>query len=63
MSKLSPALKQLIAAPHARPGLVPAPQHITRLLAGIASEAEAHKVGLPAWLCASVRVPFPLLSP
>ena len=63
MSKLSPALQQLISAPHARPGLLPAPPHITRLFASIAREAEANNVGLPAWLCASVRLPSPSLFP
>ncbi|KAJ8603948.1 hypothetical protein MRB53_042015 [Persea americana] len=55
MSRLSEPLKALINAAHARPGPVPAPANAFALYEKIAADAAAKKVGLPAWLCASVR--------
>jgi hypothetical protein len=54
MSKLSESLKTLINAAHVRPHTTPAPKNITSIYEKIASDAKAKKVGLPAWLCASV---------
>jgi hypothetical protein len=55
MSKLSESLKTLINAAHVRPHTTPAPKNITSVYEKIASDAKAKNVGLPAWLCASVR--------
>ena len=55
MSKLSESLKTLINAAHVRPHTTPAPKNITSIYEKIASDAKAKNVGLPAWLCASVR--------
>lgn len=54
MSKLSEPLKQFINAAHARPNTIPAPRNVASVYEKIASEAGKNKVGLPAWLCASV---------
>ena len=54
MSKLSDSLKALINASHVRPHTTPAPKHISSVYERIAGEAATKKVGLPAWLCASV---------
>lgn len=54
MSKLSPALKALINAPHARAGTVPAPPQIYAVYQSIAKEAEPRNVGLKAWFSAAV---------
>jgi hypothetical protein len=62
MSKLSPALKALINAPHARPGTIPAPAQITSVYASIAKEAQPKNVGLKAWFSAAVCPPFPPIS-
>lgn len=56
MSKLSESLKTLINVAHVRPNTTPAPKNITSVYEKIASDANAKKVGLPAWLCASVRL-------
>jgi len=54
MSKLSESLKALISAAHARPGTVRAPSNIRAVYTGIADDAAAKSVGLPAWLTISV---------
>lgn len=56
MSKLSEPLKALINASHVRPHTTPAPQNITSVYEKIANDATSKKVGLPAWLCASVSL-------
>lgn len=58
MSKLSPALKALINAPHARAGTVPAPPHIYAVYQSIAKEAEPRNVELKAWFSAAVGIPY-----
>ena len=63
MSKLSESLKTLINAAHVRPHTTPAPKNITSIYEKIASDAKAKNVGLPAWLCASVRSPKTHHSP
>ena len=55
MSKLSGALKALINAPHARPGLTKAPGAVVPALKRFADDAVEKKVGLPAWVTVSVR--------
>jgi hypothetical protein len=55
MSKLSESLKTLINVAHVRPHTTPAPKNITSIYEKIATDAKAKQVGLPAWLCASVR--------
>jgi hypothetical protein len=55
MSKLSESLKTLINVAHVRPHTTPAPKNITSIYEKIATDANAKQVGLPAWLCASVR--------
>lgn len=57
MSKLSEPLKQFINAAHAKPHTLPAPKNVASVYERIASEAGGKKVGLPAWLCASVSHP------
>lgn len=54
MSKLSPALKQLINAPFARPGALPAPQGIKAFYQNLAKDAEDRGVGQPAWVSMAV---------
>jgi hypothetical protein len=54
MSKLSPALKQLINAPFARPGALPAPQGIKTFYQNLAKDAKDRGVGVPAWLSMAV---------
>lgn len=54
MSKLSEPLKALINAAHAKPNTTPAPKHIRSVYERIANNAASKKVGLPAWLTASV---------
>lgn len=57
MSKLSEPLKAFINSPHARPNTAAAPKHIASVYDKIATDAGAKKVGLPAWLSISVRLP------
>ena len=54
MSKLSPALKELINAPFARPGALPAPPGIKAFYQNLAKDAKARGVGVPAWLSMAV---------
>lgn len=54
MSKLSEPLKQFINAAHARPNTIPAPKGVSGVYERIAREAGERKVGVKAWLCASV---------
>lgn len=54
MSKLSPALKQLINAPFARPGALPAPQGIKAVYQNLARDAKERGVGQPAWVSMAV---------
>jgi hypothetical protein len=55
MSKLSEPLKAFINAAHAKPNTIPAPKHIATVYKNIATASREKNVGLPAWLCASVR--------
>jgi len=55
MSKLSPALKALIAAPFARPNTILPPPGIRDVFQRIEAEATRHKIGLIAWMTISVR--------
>ncbi|KAF7525493.1 hypothetical protein G7054_g11063 [Neopestalotiopsis clavispora] len=54
MSKLSEAVKALINAPAASPGLTKASAQVKPALARFASNAAEKKVGLPAWITVSV---------
>ena len=54
MSRLSEPLKALINATHARPNTVPAPKTIAKTFERFANDAKQQKVGLSAWLTASV---------
>ncbi|KAF2198719.1 hypothetical protein GQ43DRAFT_474295 [Delitschia confertaspora ATCC 74209] len=63
MSKLSPSLKTLINATHARPGPVPAPRHIESVYKKIEREATAHKLGRPSWLALSTAATMTMNSP
>lgn len=60
MSKLSPSLKALISASHAKPGPIPAPSNIRSVYEGIAKSAASKNVGTPAWLSVAVCVNSPL---
>lgn len=54
---LSNSLKALIASPQAQGGVVPAPSKAaaTALFEGLASSAQQHGLGAPAWLTLGVR--------
>lgn len=55
MSKLSPALKELINAPFSRPGATKAPIGISKIYERIASESHSKKLGPRPWIVLSVR--------
>ncbi|KAF2020152.1 hypothetical protein BU24DRAFT_439969 [Aaosphaeria arxii CBS 175.79] len=63
MSKLSPALKTLINAPHARPGPLPAPPNIRAIYAQIAAEASSHSLHRPSWLALTTAATMTMNSP
>ncbi|KAI4736381.1 hypothetical protein E4T50_13103 [Aureobasidium sp. EXF-12298] len=63
MSKLSPALKQLINAPFARPGALPAPQGIKSFYENLAKDAKERGVGVPAWLSMATATTMTMNSP
>lgn len=63
MSKLSPTLKSLISAAHARPGPVPAPHRIESLYDKIREEATKQKLGRPSWLGISTAATMTMNSP
>ncbi|KAF3003692.1 dolichyl-P-Man:Man(5)GlcNAc(2)-PP-dolichol alpha-1,3-mannosyltransferase [Curvularia kusanoi] len=63
MSKLSPALKQLINAAHARPGPVPAPPKIQSVFKKIETEATDRQLGRPSWLAVSTAATMTMNSP
>ncbi|KAF2180018.1 hypothetical protein K469DRAFT_593791 [Zopfia rhizophila CBS 207.26] len=63
MSKLSPSLKALINAAHARPGPIPAPKHIESIYSKIEREATARKVGRPSWIALSTAATMTMNSP
>lgn len=54
MPKLSPALKELINAPFARPGPAKAPAGIGKLYERIASKAQTQSLGPKPWIVLSV---------
>ncbi|KAF2402303.1 hypothetical protein EJ06DRAFT_580581 [Trichodelitschia bisporula] len=62
-TKLSPTLKALIIASHARPNPVPVPTAIATLYARISREAESHGVGPGAWLCIAAGATLTLNCP
>lgn len=55
MSKLSPALKELVNAPFSRPGPAKAPIGISKIYERIASEAHSKNLGPRPWIVLSVR--------
>ncbi|THY09484.1 hypothetical protein D6D01_09495 [Aureobasidium pullulans] len=63
MSKLSPALKELINAPFARPGALPAPPGIKAFYQNLAKDAKARGVGVPAWLSMATATTMTMNSP
>ncbi|KAH0343553.1 hypothetical protein KCU81_g5188, partial [Aureobasidium melanogenum] len=63
MSKLSPALKQLINAPFARPGALPAPQGIKAVYQNLARDAKERGVGQPAWVSMATATTMTMNSP
>ncbi|ETS75878.1 hypothetical protein PFICI_12822 [Pestalotiopsis fici W106-1] len=63
MSKLSDAVKALINAPAASPGLTKASAQVKPALARFASSAAEKKVGLPAWITMSTAVSATLNCP
>lgn len=63
MSKLSPTLKSLINAAHARPGPVPAPPRIQAIYGRIEKEATDRKLGRPSWLGISTAATMTMNSP
>lgn len=55
MAKLSPALKALISAAHAKPNTLPAPPRIRGVYERLRKDGEMKGgVGVGAWLCLSV---------
>ena len=56
MSKLSPALKELINAPFSRPGPAKAPARIRDVFTRIAGEAAQKNVGNRPWVALSVSL-------
>jgi len=56
MSKLSPALKALISAAHAKPNTIPAPPQIRGVYEKLWKDAQKNNVGTPAWLTMSVCI-------
>lgn len=54
MSKLSPALKELVNAPFSRPGPAKAPAGIGKLYERIATEAQSKSLGARPWIVLSV---------
>ncbi|KAJ9145416.1 Dol-P-Man [Pleurostoma richardsiae] len=63
MTKLSPALKELINASFSRPGPAPAPAGIKDLYLKIAREAGERKIGPRPWLAVSAAATITLNSP
>ncbi|KAL1850759.1 hypothetical protein Daus18300_012767 [Diaporthe australafricana] len=63
MSKLSPALKELVNAPFSRPGPAKAPIGIAKIYERIASEAHSKNLGPRPWLAISSAATFTLNSP
>ncbi|TVY32014.1 Dol-P-Man:Man(5)GlcNAc(2)-PP-Dol alpha-1,3-mannosyltransferase, partial [Lachnellula subtilissima] len=63
MSKLSPTLKALISAPHARPNTLPAPPAVRSVYERLRQEAVAKNVGMPAWLTLSTATTMTMNSP
>lgn len=63
MSKLAPALKELINAPFSRPGPAKAPAKIRDVYLRIANEASQKNVGNRPWLALSAAASFTLNSP
>ncbi|BGP57243.1 hypothetical protein JCM8202_002085 [Rhodotorula sphaerocarpa] len=63
--RLSDALKTLIAAPHAQGNVLPAPSQAVRtaLFEGLASSAQRHGLGTPAWLTLGSAALVTLNSP
>lgn len=64
-TKLSPALKALISAPHARGSALPAPPKsvCTDLFTRISSSGRHHGLGLDSWLCLSTASLVTVNSP
>ncbi|POS73117.1 hypothetical protein DHEL01_v208489 [Diaporthe helianthi] len=63
MSKLSPALKELINAPFSRPGPAKAPIGISKIYERIASEAHSKNLGPQPWIVLASAATFTLNSP
>ncbi|KEF52780.1 uncharacterized protein A1O9_11197 [Exophiala aquamarina CBS 119918] len=63
MSKLSPTLKALINATHAKPDMLRAPPNIRKTFSRIAESAARKNVGLPAWVTISAATTMTLNSP
>ncbi|KAG8162216.1 hypothetical protein KVR01_007981 [Diaporthe batatas] len=63
MSKLSPALKELVNAPFSRPGPAKAPVGIAKIYERIASEAHSKNLGPRPWIVLSAAATFTLNSP
>ncbi|KAF2157612.1 hypothetical protein K461DRAFT_235973, partial [Myriangium duriaei CBS 260.36] len=63
MSKLPPALKNLINAPFARPGAVPTTPNIKSVYEAVAKDAASKNVGVPAWLSIATATTMTLNSP
>lgn len=64
-TKLSPALKALISAPHARGAALPAPSKpvSSALFTRISSRGQKHGLGLAPWLCVSTASLVTINSP
>ena len=62
-AKLSPALKSLISAPHARGGALPSPNNIKSLFQRISDSARSNDLGIRTWLCLSTASLVTMNSP
>jgi len=63
MSKLSPTLKSLIAAPFAKPNTLPATPKVRSVYEQLRQEASSKNVGTPAWLTLSTATTMTMNSP
>lgn len=62
-TKLSPALKSLINAPHARGASLPSPPHIKSLFQRVEKDAQSKDIGIRIWLCLSTASLVTMNSP
>lgn len=62
-TKLSPALKALISAPHARGAAIPTSPRLSSLFKRIDDDARSKDIGIRTWLCLSTASLVTMNSP